>query len=85
MENSKNHKLICDSRKFLQLTGVEKVESSNENQVVCVVLGVPLVILGKDMHMKKLDLVEGQIEIEGQIDSIKYQTERKSIFKRIFK
>jgi len=80
-----NHKIICDARKTLQLTGVEKVESSNEVQIVCIVMNSPLVITGKNMHVKKLDVEQGQVEIEGNIDSIKYQAERQNFFKRIFK
>jgi len=80
-----NHKIICDARKLLQLTGVEKVESSNETQIVCIVMNSPLVILGKNLHVKKLDVEQGQVEIEGSIDSIKYQAERKNFLKRLFK
>ncbi len=80
-----NHKIICDSRKMLQLTGVEKVESSNENQIICIAMKSPLVISGKNMHVKKLDVQQGVVEVEGNIDSIRYQPERKSFLKRIFK
>lgn len=85
MEKTKNHKLICDSRKLLQLTGVEKVESSNETQVLCLVMGAPLLITGKGMHMKKLDVEQGLVEIEGQIDGIRYQAEHRNLLKRMFK
>ncbi len=85
MEQTKTHKLICDDRKLLALTGVDKVESSNENMVVCTINASPVVITGKSLHVKKLDVESGQIEIEGKIDGIKYQTEKKGFFKRIFK
>lgn len=85
MEKTMSHKLICDSRKLLQLTGVEKVESSNEMQVLCTVMGAPLLITGKGMHMKKLDVEQGLVEIEGQIDGIKYHAEHRNLLKRMFK
>lgn len=80
-----NHKMICDNRKFLELTGIEKVESSNENQIVCKTMGTTLFVLGKNMHIGKLDVLQGTLQIDGQINLIKYQTSKKSFWKRIFK
>ena len=86
MENiSTNHKIICEGRNSLQMTGIEKVESSFENQIVCQTMKKPLIITGKNLHIKKLDVDNGIVEIIGQIDSIKYQPEKKNIFKRLFK
>lgn len=81
----KNHKLICDNRNLLEITGVEKVESTNENQVVLLISSSPVLITGKGLHVKKLDVQTGIVEIEGTIDGIKYQAEKKNFFKRIFK
>jgi len=80
-----NHKIICDARKFLQMTGIQKVESTNENQIVCVAMNQPLIITGKNMHIKKLDVGQGIVDVEGQIDSIKYEQKKKPFLKRIFK
>lgn len=86
MENTnKNHKIICEDRNNLQMTGIEKVESSNENQIVCASMKSVLIISGKNLHVKKLNVEDGHVEIIGQIDSIKYQQEKKPLLKRIFK
>lgn len=85
MEAIKNHKIICDARKLLEITGVQKVESSNETQVVCITETSPLVITGKNMHVKKLDTEQGVVEIEGEIDGLKYQQKHKNFLKRVFK
>ena len=89
------HKFHCDGRKFLSLCGVSKIESSNENQVICIVENYPLLITGKNLHVKKLDveqgiveidgIEQGIVEIDGTIDMLKYQPEKKNILKRLFK
>lgn len=81
----KNHTLICENRKKLTLTGVQKVESSTPNQFVCVINGSVTVVYGKNLHINKLDLVAGSVELDGEISSIKYQGEKKSFWKRMFK
>ena len=81
----KNHRIVCENRKNIELLGIEKVESNNPSQVVCVAMGSVLVISGKNLHIKKLDINEGILVLEGTIDGIKYQGEKKSLLKRIFK
>ena len=86
MENIlKNNKIICDNRKILDLSGIDKLKSSQPTQVVCETNKTPLIIIGKNLHIKKLNLEEGVVQIEGEIDEIKYQAEKKNLFKRIFK
>ena len=89
MENqpivTKKHKLVCEDRKNLFLNGITKVDSTGETQVVCEINGSKIVILGKDLHVKKLDVNEGVLEVEGQIDQIKYAEKSKPLFKRLFK
>lgn len=85
LSNYSKHKLHCDGRKFLSISGVQKIESSNETQVVCIVENSPLLVGGKNLHVKKLDVEQGLVELDGQIDLIKYQPEKKSLMKRIFK
>ncbi len=80
-----NHKVLCDNRKFLQIFGVEKVESSNENQIVCKVMGTNMFVQGKNMHIEKLDVLQGILEVNGQVNSLKYQGEKKSFWKKVFK
>jgi len=48
-------------------------------------MGGPLIITGKNMHIKKLDVSGGIIDVDGQIDSIKYEQKKKPFFKRIFR
>ena len=80
-----SHKLILDNRKTLSITGVSKVESINETHAEADVGGVLLSVAGKNLHILKLDVEQGLLELEGEIDAIKYMGERKSVLKRIFK
>ena len=86
MENTHtNHTLICENRQKLALRGVQKVESSTPTQFSCIINGNMVTVLGKNLHIKKLDLQTGSLELEGEVNSIKYQSEKKSFIKRLFK
>ena len=79
------HKIICENRKKLIITGVDKVDRANLNQIALLTMGACLYDLGKNLHVQKLDVASGHIEINGEIDSIKYADKKPSIIKRIFK
>ncbi len=83
----KEHKIILTDRKQMQITGVEKANGLNENLISLLVSGAHLIITGKNMHVEKLMVEEGLVELEGEIESIKYsQSKPKTSFiKRLFK
>lgn len=91
MENKTNaihhnqHKLICENRNNLCISGVEKADNASPTHFSCVVLGRELQINGKDLTVKRLDVNEGIVELSGEIDEIKYATEKKPLLKRLFK
>ncbi len=79
-------KLVVDNRKKLSLTGVEKAISSNETNMVFVVGGTKVFITGQNLHIERLDVETGLLELDGQIDSIKFGAgQSKGLLKRIFK
>ena len=79
------HKIICENRNNLCITGVEKADNASPTLFSCVVMGRNLEICGKELNVKKLDVAEGIVELAGEIDEIKYAHEKKSILKRLFK
>ena len=86
MENTLKHcTLICENMQKLELTGVQKVESSTPTQFVCTLQDKQMVVGGKNLHIKKLDLQSESLVIDGEIELIKYQSPKKSFLKRIFK
>ncbi len=85
METIKSHKLICENQKSLSLTGVEKTDNATPTQFCCVVNGKRLCILGKNLTVKKIDVSEGIVELDGDIAEIKYQEEKTPLLKRLFR
>lgn len=79
------HKIICENRNNICITGVEKADNASPTQFSCVVMGRNLEICGKELTVKKLDVNEGIVELAGEIDEIKYAHEKKSLIKRLFK
>jgi len=69
----KPHLLTLDDRKNLTVSGVERVESFDEAEVVMLTTGGNLIIRGSGMHMGKLDLEAGEARIEGLISELCYE------------
>ena len=80
-----DQKIILENRKKLVLSGMEKVESATLAQMVLKTNEQFLYILGNDLHIDKLDINSGHIEITGKIDCIKFGDKKQSLFKRMFK
>ena len=68
----KNHKLILNNRKAGLVTGVLDVLSFNLNEILLETEQGMLLIKGNDLHVKKLTLEKGEVDIEGKIDSFTY-------------
>ena len=79
-----NENLILSNRKILKLEGIVEIMSSSENQLNIKLKDTSLVISGQNMHITRLDVSTGVLEVEGLIDSIKYG-KSVNIFKRLFK
>ena len=91
MQNTNNlvkeSTLNLQNRKILSLSGVQKVISINEMQAKIELFDCSLFVFGKEMKLKKLNLEDGEVIIEGVFDSFKYgpQKEKVGFFKRLFK
>lgn len=69
---SGSHKLIVNNRKGAALTGVTDVIAFDMNEVLLETELGMLMIKGKDLHVNKLNLEKGEVDIEGAIDSLTY-------------
>lgn len=69
----KTHSISLLDRKNLNISGVEKVESFDEAEVVMLTTGGNLIIRGSNMHMGKLDLDAGEAQIDGLISELCYE------------
>ena len=84
----KTHNLILEGRKRLNISGVEDVESFDEESVVVYTTKGLLIVNGKELHIEKLSLDGGDLAIEGEVDSLRYEEESKErggFFSRMFK
>ena len=68
----KPHSLILDNRKKLSLTGVEDVSGFNEETVSLKTTAGGLIVKGYGLHIGRLDLDTGDVEIEGVINLLNY-------------
>ncbi len=80
------HKLLLMNREAMELTGVEDVVSFDENGAVLrTVLGM-LAVDGEDLHVVKLDLAGGNVQIEGKVNGLIYSDGgAKKAAKRLFR
>lgn len=82
------HNIILESRKKLSLTGVSDIDSFNEGCIVAITEMGTLTIKGSELHIGKLNVEQGDLCVDGQIDSLVYGDVVKkqgSLFKSLFK
>lgn len=88
---SKAHKLILSNRRTGTITGVSDVISFDISEVLLETEQGMLMIKGADLHVNRLTLEKGEIDIEGRIDSLaysevtSYQKQSESLIGRLFK
>lgn len=71
------HHLSLEDRERLTVSGVEEVESFDESTIVMnTALGV-LVVRGEDLHIEKLSLDGGDLKVEGTVESLTYEADRR--------
>ncbi len=81
--DSKEHKLVLVNQKKLELTGIDEVDSFNQEEVILVTHDNNLLaIKGEDLNVKNLSTEIGKVSIEGLIYEILYAPQRESDNKR---
>ena len=70
--NKKAHKLILNNRRCGNLTGVSDVLSFDENEIILETDQGMLMMKGKELHVSRLMLDKGEVDIDGRIDSVTY-------------
>ncbi len=87
----KLHKLVVNNRKTSMVTGVLDVLSFDLNEVLLETEQGMLMVKGKDLHVNRLSLEKGEVDLTGHIDSVAYsdihKTEKKgeNFFEKLFK
>ena len=70
MPKAQNHKLVVNSRKNSMVTGVLDVSSFDLNEILLETEQGMLMVKGTDMHVNRLNLEKGEVDLSGNIDSI---------------
>lgn len=68
----KAHKLVISNRKTSMMTGVLDVLAFDLNEVLLETEQGMLIVKGKDLHVNRLSLEKGEVDLAGQIDSVAY-------------
>lgn len=68
----KAHSLRIDNREKLSISGVEDVAGFDENMVVLTTALGELTVRGQGLHIGKIDLDAGQLELEGKLVELHY-------------
>ena len=84
------HKIIMDERRDIQISGVIDVLSFDEESVFMETDMGTLMVRGISLHVNKLNLDEGIVSIDGEIEAIEYSEGASfhkggSFFSKIFK
>ena len=72
------HHIILEEREQLSVSGVEEVESFDENTIFLTTAQGPLEIQGEGLHIEKLSLDGGDLKVEGRVNALVYGEENRS-------
>lgn len=87
---AKNHKVNLNGRKNAVITGVNDVLSFDANEVLLETVQGILMIRGEELHVSRLTLEKGEVDVDGKVDSLTYSDggygkQGESLFGRLFK
>ena len=87
----KPHKLVVNNRKTSMVTGVLDVLSFDLNEILLETEQGMLMVKGKDLHVNRLSLEKGEVDLSGHIDSMAYSdlqkngAQNENFFLKLFK
>ena len=87
----KNHKISLFNRGSGSISGVREVISFDLNEIILDTEQGLLMIHGEDLHVTRLTVEKGEVEIEGVVDSFVYSDsgpgkgEKGGIMRRLFR
>lgn len=89
-EHNLFHNIVLEEKEKLSVSGVTDVDTFDEEKIVLFIPDDTLIIEGEDLHIKKFDILTGELSIEGDVYSIMYTGSSdskgsKGFFKRMLK
>lgn len=95
MENfnigTKQHKVTMTNRQLCLITGVKDVLSFDVKEVLLETEQGMLAIKGEDLHVSRLNLEVGEVDVDGKVDSFTYSDmsglshKGESLFTKLFR
>lgn len=82
------HCISWSDRQKGSVTGVKDVCSFDEDTVILETEQGKMIIKGKHLHIDRLFLEQGEVDLEGHVDSIVYSgsgAEKNSVVRRLFR
>lgn len=71
--SAKTHSISMENRTKLNITGVEDVESFDENAIIMNTSQGDLIVRGTGLHIGRISLDVGQLSVEGSISELSYE------------
>lgn len=71
--SEKAHSISMENRTKLNVTGVEDVESFDENAIIMNTSQGDLIVRGTGLHIGRISLDVGQLSVEGSISELSYE------------
>ena len=87
----KNHKLVVNNRKTSFVTGVLDVLSFDLNEILLETEQGMMMVKGTDLHVNRLSLEKGEVDLSGNIDSVAYSDvqghvkQQDNLFSKLFR
>ena len=80
------HSLSLEGREKLSVTGVEDVTGFDESLIVLNTGQGDLVIRGEQLHIERIDLETGRLELRGRVQELSYDEPagNRSLWSRLF-
>lgn len=89
--NKRPHKLMLTDRRTCTINGVNDVLSFDVNEILLETEQGMLMIKGNELHVSRLSLDKGEVDVDGRIDSFTYSesagygAKGESLLARLFK
>lgn len=83
-----SHKITLIDRNRLEVTGVEEVESFDENTIIMSTSRGELIVRGEGLHIETLSLDGGALKVDGTVESLTYEDkaeDRGGLWGRLFR
>ncbi len=73
------HSLLLLDRRTMEISGVENVNTFDEEEIILETVMGYLYVQGEQLHVSMLNLEQGKVVVEGSIINIQYKKEGKDI------